>query len=215
MTSLDHVERSFPETPLAVEGPSERTVEAFASSGATVFAEIGVYEGDTTLQIAEQLGGRGELHLFDFEDRLEPVMDRLREAGHETAVAHPNSRKIMDSYNWSLMRLLEERREPVFDYVYLDGAHVWAVDALAFLLVDRLLKPGGLVEFDDYHWTIERSPSMNPRAFPAADRLYTPEQIEVPQVELVVDLLVRRDPRYEEVAENRLFRKLAPEEVGA
>jgi predicted O-methyltransferase YrrM len=198
---------SFPSTALAVDGPSERTVEAFAASGATVFAEIGVYEGDTTLRIAEQLGGRGQLHLFDFEDRLDHVIGRLEAAGHRNAIAHPNSRKIMDSYNWSLMRLLQERRDPVFEYVYLDGVHTWGVDALAFLLIDRLLKPGGLIEFDDYGWTIERSPSMNPLAFPAAERLYTREQIEVPQVELVVDLLVRGDPRYEEVAENRLFRK--------
>ena len=207
MTSVDHVEVSFPETALAVAGPSARTVEAFKASGATVFAEIGIYEGDTTLEIAEHLGGEGELHLFDFEDRVAAVLGRLAGAGHANAVGHPNTRKIMDSYNWSLMRLLEERGEPVFEYVYLDGVHTWAVDALAFFLVDRLLKPGGLIEFDDYFWTIERSPSMNPRAFPASDRLYTREQMAVPQIALVVDLLVRGDPRYEEVVPDRLFRK--------
>lgn len=206
MSELDHL-ISFPESALAVDGPSERTVAAFAASGATVFAEIGVYEGDTTLAIAEQLGGRGTLHLFDFADRLEPVMARLEAAGHRNAVAHPNSHKLMDSYTWSLMRMLQQHEAPAFEYVYLDGVHTWAVDALAFLLVDRLLKPGGTIEFDDYGWTIERSPSMNPRVFPASERLYTREQIETPQVALVVDLLVRGDPRYEEVAENRLFRK--------
>jgi len=207
VNSLDHVAESFPEGVLAVDGPSERTLAAFAASGAAVFAEIGVYEGDTTLGIAEHLGGRGELHLFDFDDRLDVVMGRLGAAGHRNGIAHPNSRKIMDSYNWSLMRLLEARRKPVFEYVYLDGVHTWGVDALAFLLIDRLLKPGGLIEFDDYHWTIQDSPSMNPRAFPAADRLYTPEQIESPQVALVVDLLVRGDPSYQEIDQNRLFRK--------
>lgn len=207
MSTADGLESSFPTTALAVTGPSERTVEAFAASGATVYAEIGVYEGDTALAVAEHLAGRGELHLFDFEDRLDVVVGRLKAAGHVNVVAHPNSRKVMDSYTWSLMRLLQERRGPVFEYVYLDGVHTWAVDALAFLLVDRLLQPGGLVEFDDYFWTIERSPSMNPETWPASGRLYTREQIAEPQVALVVDLLVRGDPRYEELVPDRLFRK--------
>jgi hypothetical protein len=50
---------------------------------------------------------------------------------------------------------------------------------------------------------------MNPDVFPATAKLYTDEQIEERQVALVVDLLVRPDPRYEEVVENKIFRKRA------
>jgi hypothetical protein len=120
---------------------------------------------------------------------------------------HANSRKVLDSYNWSLMKLLRDGAAGRFDYVFIDGAHTWALDALAFLLVDRLLAPGGYVDFDDYTWTLAHSPSMSPEAFPPTDRLYTREQIEARQVALVVDLLVRSDPRYEEVVENKVFRK--------
>jgi predicted O-methyltransferase YrrM len=205
--SAERIEASYPSSGLAVEGPNLRTVRSFEATGSLVFAEIGVYDGETALAIAETLAGRGEIHLFDFEDKVDAALARLRRAGHRNVIGHPNSRKLLDSYNWSLMRLLRESDARRFDYVFLDGAHTWAADALAFLLVDRLLRPGGHIEFDDYHWTIERSPSMNPRAFPATDRLYTREQIQEPQVALVVDLLVRPDERYEEVVENRLFRK--------
>jgi predicted O-methyltransferase YrrM len=205
--SVDLVEESYPSSGLAVDGPNNNTLEFFNASGASIYAEVGVYQGDTTLAIAEALGGRGEIHLFDFADKPQPVARRLKKAGHGNVVCHPNSRKIMDSYNWSLMELLRDRGEPLFDYVFLDGAHTWAADALAFLLIDRLLKPGGWIEFDDYHWTIENSPSMNPRAFPSVARLYTDEQMRAPQIKLVVDLLVRPDRRYKEVEENRLFRK--------
>jgi hypothetical protein len=51
---------------------------------------------------------------------------------------------------------------------------------------------------------------MNPAVFPDVERLYTGEQIDEPQVALVVDLLVRRDPRYTEVIPNKVFRKVAP-----
>lgn len=207
MISAERIAQGYPDSGLAVEGPNERMVEHFRASGGTRFAEVGVYEGDTALAIAEVLGGSGEIHLFDFDDKVAGAAGRLREAGHTNVFAHPNSRKLLDSYNWTFMRMLQERPEPRFDYVFLDGAHTWGVDALAFFLIDRLLAPGGHIEFDDYHWTIERSPSMSPDVFPATDRMYTREQIAERQVALVVDLLVRPDARYEEIDENRLFRK--------
>jgi predicted O-methyltransferase YrrM len=203
------VEHAYTTGDLYVRGPNLRTVEAFAQSGARRYAEIGVYRGDTALRIAELLDGEGELHLFDFEDRLAPVLDRMAAAGHRNVVAHPNSRRLLDSYNWSLMRTLAEHPEPVFDYVFLDGAHTWALDALAFCLVDRLLVRGGHVDFDDYAWTLARSPSMRPEVFPDVRRLYSDEQIAQPQVALVVDLLVRRDPRYRELVADKVFQKVA------
>lgn len=201
------VDHAYPTGRLNVTGANQRTVELFASSGCRTYAELGVYEGDTAFAIAESLGGAGEVHLFDFEDRVELAADRLRQAGYENVFVHPNTRRLMDSYNWSLMHLLDEHCEPVFDYVFLDGAHTWAHDALAFFLVDRLLEPGGYLDFDDYSWTMSGSPSMNPDVFPEVEQLYTQDQIESAQVALVVDLLAKRDLRYEEVVPNKIFRK--------
>lgn len=204
------VAESYTHGPLLVEGPNEQTVALVRETGARVYMEIGVYLGATASAVADALGEQGEIHLLDFEDRVTPVAERLRSvAGGPQVVAHANSRRTLDSYNWSLMQLLRDSRGPRFDYVFIDGAHTWVHDALAFLLVDRLLKPGGLVDFDDYGWTLARSPSMNPEAFPPTRRLYSDEQIDVPQVALVVDLLVRSDAGYEEVVENKVFRKAA------
>jgi predicted O-methyltransferase YrrM len=200
---------SYPLGDLNVPAANAKTVEFFAASGCRRYAELGVYQGDTALAIAASLGGEGELHLFDFEDRVELVACRLREAGHDNVFAHPNTRRLMDSYNWSLMELLAQHAEPVFDYVFLDGAHTWAHDALAFCLVDRLLLPGGYLDLDDYGWTLRDSPSMNPGVFPEVEELYTHDQIDTAQVALVIDLLVKRDPRYEEVLPNKIFRKAA------
>lgn len=204
---MELVDRTCPETDPALGAANEVTVEFFRTSGCRRFAEIGVYKGDTAARIAEHLAGEGEIHLFDFEDNVAEVAARLKAAGHENVVAHGNSRKLLDSYNWSLMRVLRDHPGPVFDYAFLDGAHTWGFDALAFLLLDRLLMPGGYLDFDDYWWTTASSPTMNPEAFPATSKLYTQEQIDERQVALVVDLLVRRDPRYEEVVANKIFRK--------
>ena len=112
--------------PLNVDGPNLRTVEFFASTGCKVYAELGVYRGDTAGRIADLLAGEGEVHLFDYEDRVLPVAEALARRGHRNVVAHPNTRRTLDSYNWSLMKLLRDAERPIFD--------TWALDALAFLL---------------------------------------------------------------------------------
>lgn len=197
----------YPRT-LATGGPNAKTIEFVTSTSSRIIAEIGVYRGDTACQLAKFLDNRGELHLFDFQHRIEEVIFRLHRLGYFNVIGHGNSYKILDSYTWSLMRVLEQHSEPFLDYVFIDGAHSWAHDALAFLLVDRLLKPGGYVDFDDYAWTMKQSPSLRPEVFPLTAELYTSEQISTPQVGLVLNLLLRRDPRYTEVVNNKIFQKL-------
>jgi hypothetical protein len=116
---------------------------------------------------------------------------------------------LRDSYDWALAKVIESNPDPIYDYMFLDGAHDWAIDALATLLCDRLLKVGGYLDFDDYGWTLRGSPALNPKAFPLTAKLYTNEQIEAQQVKMVVDLLVRRDPHYREVVKNKIFQKIA------
>lgn len=68
------------------------------------------------------------------------------------------------SYNDELMKLIERqtsngRCEPYFDFCFIDGSHTWEVDACAFFLADKLLRPGGWILFDDLNWTIAGSPA--------------------------------------------------------
>lgn len=191
-----------------MQGPNRATWQFVRTTEARCIAEIGIYRGDTSQLLAEHLAGEGELHLFDFDHRVDEVTDRLARAGYRNVVGHPNSERVMDSYNWSLMKVLEQHPEPLFDYVFLDGAHTWPLDALAFCLVDRLLVPGGYVDFDDYDWSMQQSPTMRPAVNPVTAELYTDEQIEISHVALVVDLLVRRSRRYTEVVEDKIFRKV-------
>jgi predicted O-methyltransferase YrrM len=170
-------------------------------------AEIGIYRGHTSAEFARLMPEDGELHLFDFHDAVDAVAADLRAQGFDRFRTFGNTKKVLDSYNWSLMEVLREHPEPIYDYVFIDGAHTWQHDGFAFLLVDRLLKPGGYVDFDDYHWTLGGSPTLKPEVFPKTGEWYTREQVDAKQVELVVDLLVRRDPRYVEVVDNHIFQK--------
>ena len=192
-----------------VNAPNEATVDFVKSLGRPLdIAEIGVYHGHTSRALAAVLARTGgSLHLFDFEDRARYVAALLQADGHTFVHAHGNSRKTHDSYNWSLKKLLDSTNGPCFDYVFLDGAHTWAHDALAFFLADRLLRPGGHLDFDDHNWSLARSPTLRPSVFPRTAEDYTPEQIKCRQVKAILDLLVRRDSRYQEVVPDKIFRK--------
>lgn len=183
---------------------------AFATAETPLtFAEIGVDKGDTSLELARFLKGKGTLHLFDFEDVALRVRDRLATEGLTNTVIHGCSRCSHDSYNWNLMHLLRDSPEFRFDYVYLDGAHTWEIDGLAFFLCDILLKKNGFIDFDDYEWCHASSPTCNPKCYPKILKMYNMEQISTPNIALVVDLLVRRSGRYREILRNKIFMRTA------
>ena len=123
--------------------------------------ELGFAHGVSTCYMAAALSelGRGSIVTIDLEltrdatPNVEELLDRVGERDRVSVFYEPTS------YTWRLMRFLEEDPTPRFDLCYLDGAHTY-VDALAFFLVDRLLRPGGWVIFDDLNWTYATSPVM-------------------------------------------------------
>ena len=68
------------------------------------------------------------------------------------------------SYTWWLKEQVQARSdragnvEPLYDFVYLDGAKNWTIDGLAVVLVEKLLRPGGWLLMDDLDWTYAQDP---------------------------------------------------------
>jgi hypothetical protein len=179
----------------------------FGSKQHFVYAEFGVYQGDTALNVC-RLFENAEVHLFDYADALAKAQSKLS-AFPNRVFCYENSQRYNDSYNWALMRLIENsNNRPLFDYCFLDGAHTIAIDALTFFLCDRLLRVGGFMDFDDYGWRL-RGSSLDPAKVPQIAEQYTDEQIDAFQVKMLVDLLVKPDPRYVEVAPNKVYQKVA------
>ncbi len=158
--------------------------------------ELGFRHGVSTCYLAGALAGRGggrvtSIDLMSARDLSPNVLDLAKRTGLEDRIEaffEPTS------YTWRLMRMLEASPEPRFDMCYIDGAHNWFVDGFAFFLVDRLLRPGGWIVFDDLDWTYDRSPSLKD-----TDRVKSMPQDErsTPQVRKVYELLVKTHPGYE------------------
>jgi len=176
------------ETISAPNQNSTAVIQALLASGnaAPMIAEIGIGIGATTVAMATLLANRGELHLYNFREKVAELTADLANLGYTTIKGFGNTGRHWDSYNWTLGRMILGGREAVYDYIYIDGAHTFAVDGLAFVLCDRLLKPGGYLEFDDYNWSFAASCWMHENR----DQFMTDEQISTPQVKMVVDLFL-------------------------
>jgi predicted O-methyltransferase YrrM len=100
------------------------------------------------------------------------------------------------SYNWFLMDCIREGRK--FDFCFLDGAHTWEVDGLAFYLVNECLVPGGMIIFDDLDWSFANSPSLHDKPY----ILGKPEfERNMCQIRQVFELLVKRHASFTDAYE--------------
>lgn len=157
--------------------------------------ELGFRHGVSTCYMAGALDELGEGSIttidlnsaIDTNPNIEFLLDSLGLSSYVNVFYEPTS------YTWRLMKILEEDPEPRFDFCYLDGAHDWFTDGFAFFLVDKLLKPGGLIVFDDLDWTYETSPSLKNTDWVKNMPI---DQRTVPQVRKVYELLVNTHPSY-------------------
>jgi predicted O-methyltransferase YrrM len=162
--------------------------------------ELGFAHGVGTAYIASavrSLGG-GRVVAVDLEvarQRQPDIRSTLRLAGLAPETVEIYFEPL--SYTWRMMKLLETSGPGSFDFIYLDGAHAWETDGLAFYLGAKLLRPGGWILFDDLNWTFE-SPTMLRHDWV---RQMPREARRTPQVRKIWDLLVKTDPRFDTLVE--------------
>jgi predicted O-methyltransferase YrrM len=174
---------------------AETITKFIADKQVEAILELGFNHGVSTCYMAAALAelGRGSIVTIDLEwtrkatPNIEELLDRIGERHRVKVFYEPTS------YTWRIMRFLEEDPTPRFDLCYLDGAHSWFDDALAFFLVDRLLRPGGWIIFDDLDWTFARSPSVKEREWVRSMPL---DERTTPQVKKIYELLVKTHPNY-------------------
>lgn len=163
-----------------------------------VFYEIGVGIGATTLPVAEILDNRGRLVLFSRAWEIAELAADLAARGFTNVDDRWGSpHKVYSGYHFELARGFVAGALPAFDLAYLDGGHVFHLDAPATAVLKELCKPGGHIVFDDWYWSLARSPTMGPAIREATKREYDALQIDACHVQLVCKALMDVDPRFE------------------
>ena len=163
-----------------------------------VFYEIGVGIGATTLPVAEIMANRGRLLLFSREREVAELAADLAERGFTNVdAAWGSPSRVYSGYHFELARGFVAGLLPPFDLAYVDGGHVFHLDAAATSVLKELCKPGGYLVFDDWYWSLARSPTMSPAVREATRLEYDPRQIEACHVQLVCKAILDVDPRFD------------------
>lgn len=152
--------------------------------------EIGFYQGKSSLYIGGALEDLGRGHLVTIDREVA----RQHDPNIETLLATSGlAHRVTPvyayrSFTWELQKMAAQTPRPQFDLCYFDGGHTWDETGFGFLLVDLLLRPGGVIVFDDMNWTVAGSAAYARHAGKIAT--YSPDEAETRSVERVWDLLV-------------------------
>ena len=164
-------------------------------------AEVGVDRGATTSEVAKLLNEHDIYDLFDLDCTFFRDKENFNGRFKPKLIKHQSTKLIFDSYAWEIAQILktqsaENAIAPIWDAVYLDGAHTFNVDAPATVCLKELVKVGGYLVLDDMNWTLSGSQTCNTQFM---RERFTDEQFKVPHVKLIADLFMRTDKRFTEV----------------
>jgi predicted O-methyltransferase YrrM len=167
--------------------------------------ELGTAHGVGAAYLAAGLddNGAGRLTTVDFagaayDPSPEAVLARAGVAARVQVV------REFSSYTWWLKEQVQARSdragnvEPLYDFVYLDGAKHWTIDGLAVVLVEKLLRPGGWLLMDDLDWTYAQDPGREATDGIVHRELSERERSE-PHLRAVFDLIVAQHPSFTDV----------------
>jgi predicted O-methyltransferase YrrM len=166
--------------------------------------ELGFFHGTSSCYIAAALdeidGHLTTVDLVGSKD-LEPNLDQLlKKTGLHDRVTVVRERT---TYNWFLKKKIEERTSdnfcaPLYDFIFLDGSKDWTSTTATFFLLDKLLKEGGWVLFDDYNWKYKKNDGSIATHAVGYHADMGPDELEQSHISLAFHLLVMQHPDYSE-----------------
>jgi predicted O-methyltransferase YrrM len=146
----------------------ERHLMQYAGLPGRRFCQIGAFTGDATCWLLEHVvtdptsllvdvdtwegSDESSHHSFDW-DQVEQIYDT------RTQAARNDGR--LAKFKGPSQRFFDSTTEP-FDFIYIDGDHTAFAVLNDAVSAYRLLKPGGLLAFDDYLWQSGKTDEHNP-----------------------------------------------------
>lgn len=135
-----------------------RILEPIAGRAGVRLLEIGSYEGRSAVWFLQHLltDPTSEIVCVDlFPPEVEARFD------HNVRLVEPKGRLTkLKGRSHDLLPTLEPES---FDVIYVDGGHGAATVLLDAMLSWKLLRPDGILIFDDYLWELDRQSSQRPQ----------------------------------------------------
>ena len=197
---FDRIDKQLKELPFISSRRARSLYDFVIENECRDILELGFAHGKSSCYLAaavQELGSGSILTMDNMGSRSrEPNIEALlQQTGLSDWVQPVYANR---SFTWELMKVIEEatvdgRCRPRFDFCFLDAGHTWDVTGFGFFLVEKLLRPGGWLLFDDLGWTMAGSRSPHVRR--QAER-FSEEEATTAQVEKVFSLLVETHPEF-------------------
>jgi predicted O-methyltransferase YrrM len=166
--------------------------------------ELGFAHGVASCYMAAALDELGHGHLTSVDllaaqewqnPSIEELLERCGLSSRVTVIREHSG------YNWYLHDAIQRQTTkdgcaPCFDFCIIDGPKNWTIDGLAFFLVDKLLRPGAWILFDDYQWTYAESAKGEDSLDGLSLRNLSEAELTTPHVQEIFHLLVMQHPNY-------------------
>lgn len=127
-------------------------------------------------------------------------------------------------YHWFLRDEIRDQSvgsnvcRPKYDLAIIDCSKNWTLESGGFFLVDKLLKFGGTIIWDDYHWTYAKADRRRSETEGILHSSLTTDEREISHIREVVHLLAMQHPYYRDFKiiedENWVWARKDPAEEG-
>ena len=148
------------------------------------FLQIGAYTGDASVWLCQNILTHKTSVLIDVDTWAGSNEDEHSRIDFEKVLVHYEQRVKVYNKVIRLKMTSDEyfagEIEAKFDFIYIDGDHTAAQVERDAYSAWALLKPGGILAFDDYQWGRDLPPDTTPK--PAIDKFLLDKQNEYVQL---------------------------------